>query len=147
MINRLAAEGLPADMPAFMRTPEAIAEIAYLGPEPDRWRSRAEAELSAEQAPDHFIDLEEADLIGPLPRRRYDYIAALYAYAAAHPAQADEMRPEKVGFQPYITEEVWQRLKSGDAGLPDFERGAGLGYEAGGSGDFVLRGMAGALCG
>ncbi len=112
MINKLAAGGLPADMPAFMRTPEAIGEIAYLGPEPDRWRSRAEAELSAEQAPDHFIDLEEADLIGKLPRRRYDYIAALYEFAAANPASADEMRPEKVGFQPYITNEVWERLKS-----------------------------------
>ena len=112
MINKLAAQSLPADVPAFLRTPEAINEIEYLGPEPDRWRSRAESELSAEQAPDHFIDLEFADRIEPLPRRRYDFIAALYAYAAAHPDQAQDMRPEKVGFQPYITEEVWQRLKS-----------------------------------
>ncbi|MGB9032827.1 MAG: TonB family protein, partial [Acidobacteriaceae bacterium] len=85
---------------------------AYLGPEPDRWRSRAEPELSAEQAPDHFIDIEYADLIGPLPRQRYEYIAALYAYAAAHPDRAADLRPEKVGFQPYITSEVWERLKS-----------------------------------
>lgn len=113
MINRLAAESLPADLPAFMGTPAAIHEIEYLGPEPDRWRSRAEPELVAAQAPDHYIDLELADLIGPLPRRRYDYIAALYAYAAAHPAMAAELRPEHVGFQPYITEEVWERLKSG----------------------------------
>jgi TonB family protein len=112
MINKLAAEALPVDMPAFMRTPEAINEIEYLGPEPDRWRSRAEPELNAAQAPDHFIDLEFADVIGPLPRKRYDYIAALYAYAAAHPAQAADLRAEKVGFQPYITEEVWERLKS-----------------------------------
>jgi TonB family protein len=112
MINRLAAESLPADMPAFMRTPEAINEIAYLGPEPDRWRSRAEPELVAAQAPDHFIDIEYADLIGTLPRQRYQYIAALYAYIAAHPDRASDLRPEKVGFQPYITSEVWERLKS-----------------------------------
>jgi len=112
MVNRLAAQSLPADLPAFMRTRQAIAEIEYLGPEPDRWRSRAEPELNAEQAPDHYIDLELADLIGPLPRRRYDYIAALYAYAASHPTMAADLRPEHVGFQPYITEEVWQRLKS-----------------------------------
>ena len=112
MINKLAAENLPADVPAFLKTPEAINEIEYLGPEPDRWRSRAEPELSAAQAPDHFIDMEFAGRIGVLPRRRYDYIAALYAYAAAHPDQAQEMRPEKVGFQPYITSEVWERLKS-----------------------------------
>ncbi len=112
IINRLAAESLPADVPAFLRTPDAIAEIEYLGPEPDRWRSRAEPELVAAQAPDHFIDIELADLIGPLPRQRYQYIAALYAYAAAHPDLAAELRPEKVGFQPYITSEVWERLKS-----------------------------------
>jgi len=112
MINKLAAENLPADVPAFLKTADAINEIEYLGPEPDRWRSRAEPELSAEQAPDHFIDMEYASRIGVLPRRRYDFIAALYAYAAAHPDQAQEMRPEKVGFQPYITEEVWERLKS-----------------------------------
>jgi TonB family protein len=113
MISRLAAESLPADMPAFMRTPEAINEITYLGPEPDRWRSRAEPELSAAQGPDHFIDIEYADLIGSLPRQRYQYIAALYAYLAAHPDRAADLRPEKVGFQPYITNEVWERLKSG----------------------------------
>lgn len=112
IVSRLAAASLPADMPAFLRTPEAINTIEYLGPEPDRWRSRAEPELSAAQAPDHFIDLEYADLIGPLPRERYAYIAALYAYAAAHPDRAFVLRPEKVGFQPYITSEVWERLKS-----------------------------------
>jgi TonB family protein len=112
MINRLAVESLPADLPAFLKTPDAINEIEYLGPEPDRWRSRAEPELSAQQAPDHFIDLELADKIGTLPRGRYQYIAALYAYIAAHPAEADALRPDRVGFQPWITEEVWQRLKS-----------------------------------
>ncbi len=113
MINRLAAEGLPADAPAFLTTPAALAEIEYLGPEPDRWRSPAEPELSAEQAPDHFIDLEYADVIQPLPRRRYDFLAALDTYRAAHPDQAALETPEKVGQQPWETEEVWQRLKAG----------------------------------
>jgi TonB family protein len=112
IISRLAVESLPADMPAFLRTPEAVNEIEYLGPEPDRWRSRAEPELNAAQAPDHFIDFEYADLIETLPRQRYQYIAALYAYIAAHPDRAAELRPEKVGFQPYIVSEVWERLKS-----------------------------------
>src|SRR5579863_6150878 len=52
MINRLAASTLPADVPAFLRTPAAIDEIEYLGPEPDRWRSPAEPELNAAQAPE-----------------------------------------------------------------------------------------------
>lgn len=112
MISRLAAESLPADVPAFLRSPEAVDEIEYLGPEPDRWRSPAEPELSAEQAPDHFIDLEYADMIGTLPRRRYDYIAALTAAEITHPDLARQLQPERVGFQPYITSEVWERLKA-----------------------------------
>ena len=113
IINRLAAESLPKDAPAFLTTPAALAEIEYLGPEPDRWRSPAEPELSATQAPDHFIDLEYADVIGPLPRRRYDFIEALCQYRAAHPDQAALETPQKVGMQPWQTEEVWQRLKAG----------------------------------
>jgi TonB family protein len=112
MINRLAAQSLPANLPAFLHTPEAISEIEYLGPEPDRWRSRAEPELNAEQAPDHFIDLEWADVIGTLPRNRYEYIADLYAAGLTHPKLASDLQPDRVGFQPYITEEVWERLKS-----------------------------------
>src|SRR5271154_6408565 len=94
MINRLAAENLPADVPAFLRTPEAVNEIEYLGPEPDRWRSLAEPELNAAQAPDHFIDLEYAEIIGPLPRRRYEYIAAA---EITHPDMARNLQPDKVG--------------------------------------------------
>ncbi len=112
MINRLAAEGLPSDVPEFLRVPQAVNEMEYLGPEPDRWRSPAEPELSAENAPDHYIDLELADAIGTLPRRRYDYIAALTAAGAAHPERARELNPTHVGFQPYITNEVWERLKA-----------------------------------
>ena len=79
MINRIAGANLPADVPAFLRSPAALDALEYYGPEPDRWRSPAEPELSAAQAPEHFIDLEYADLAGPLPRRRYDYIRALVA--------------------------------------------------------------------
>jgi hypothetical protein len=112
MINRLAAEHLPPDLPAFLRTPGALDEIEYLGPEPDRWRSPGEPELSSEQAPEHFIDLELADMVGKLPRRRYDFIAALYAAGLTHPSMASELRPERVGLQPYVTTEVYQRLKA-----------------------------------
>ena len=104
MINKLAASSLPADVPAFLRSPEAIAEIEYLGPEPDRWRSPAEPELGAAQAPEHFIDMELADALGPLPHRRFDFEAKVFAAG---------QRPEKIGLQPWETDEVWERLKSG----------------------------------
>ena len=112
MINRLAAESLPTDLPAFLRTPEAMNEIEYLGPEPDRWRSLGELELNAAQAPDHFFNIEYADTIGTLPRQRYEFIADLYAAMITHPKLANELQPEHVGFQPYITSEVWERLKA-----------------------------------
>lgn len=112
MINKLGAESLPSDIPAFLRTPTAIDEIEYLGPEPDRWRSPAEPELNADQAPDHYINLEYADVIGPLPRRRYEYIAELTAAEITHPDIARDLQPDNVGFQPYITNEIWERLKS-----------------------------------
>ena len=103
MINRLAATSLPADVPAFLHSDAAISEIEYLGPEPDRWRSPAEPELVAAQAPEHFIDLEPADALGPLPHKRVDFEAKVFA--------AGE-RPEKVGLQPWQTTEVWERLKA-----------------------------------
>jgi hypothetical protein len=112
MVNRLAAEKLPTEVPEFLRTKAAIEEIEYLGPEPDRWRSPNEPELNAAQAPEHFIDLELADMVGPLPRRRYDFIAALYAAGLTHPSQASQLRPERVGLQPWVTTEVYQRLQA-----------------------------------
>ncbi|MGB8030942.1 MAG: S1/P1 nuclease [Terracidiphilus sp.] len=103
IINKLAASALPAEVPAFLRTPAAIDEIEYLGPEPDRWRSPAEPELSAAQAPEHFIDLELADALGPLPHKRFDFEAMVFAAG---------QRPETIGLQPWETDEVWERLKA-----------------------------------
>lgn len=111
MINRLAGTYLPKEVPAFLRNGNALDTMEYLGPEPDRWRNRAEQELADAQAPEHFIDFEEADLIGTLPKKRSDYIHALMQAQATHPEM--QMTPEKVGLQPYVTEEVWQRLKVG----------------------------------
>src|SRR4051812_7492094 len=79
MINHLAVTSLPPDAPAFFRAESVLNEIEYLGPEPDRWRSPAEPELSSAQAPEHFIDLEPADALGPLPHKRFDFEAKVYA--------------------------------------------------------------------
>jgi hypothetical protein len=103
IINKLAASNLPADMPAFLRSQAAIDEIEYLGPEPDRWRSRAEPELNAAQAPEHFIDFEAADALGPLPHKRFDFEAKVFAAGK---------QPEVIGLQPWETDEVWERLKA-----------------------------------
>jgi hypothetical protein len=111
MINRLAGERLPVDVPEFLRSPAALNALEYYGPEPDRWKSLAEPELSNAGSPEHFIDFEWADLIGvPLPRNRYDFIRALANAQQAHPDIP--LTPEKVGLQPYVTVEYWERLKA-----------------------------------
>lgn len=111
MINRLAAAHLPKEVPEFLRSPAALEAMEYFGPEPDRWKSQAEAELSAAGSPEHYMDLEWADLIGgPLPRKRYDFIRAL---AFAQKAHVDlPLTPEKVGLQPYVVTEGYERMKA-----------------------------------
>jgi hypothetical protein len=103
IINKLAVSNLPPDMPAFLRSQAAIDEIEYLGPEPDRWRSRAEPELSAAQSPEHFIDFEAADALGALPHKRLEFEAKVFAAG---------QRPEVIGLQPWEADEVWERLKA-----------------------------------
>lgn len=126
MINRLAAAALPIDVPAFLRNGEALDTMEYLGPEPDRWKNRAENELLVTQSPDHFIDMEWADYADvsctagqngcpasgkDLPRLRYDFFRAVEKAAAAHPEL--NLTPEKIGFQPWEVQEIYERLKVG----------------------------------
>ena len=108
LVNRAAAEKVPANMPQFLK--QAAARIEYLGPEPDRWRSTTEASLKNAQEPDHFIDFERVADIPQLPPGRYDYYRLLYAKKAAAKNHADDFDPEKVGLQPYITAEIYGRL-------------------------------------
>ena len=120
-INEVAALKQPAKgpnaMPAFFRN--ASARLAWLGPEPDRWRNQnSEPELKYSQEADHFIDMERlpADF-GEYPSDRYRFIKKLYELRAAKLAggasqkEADELLPERVGMQPYITMEVYERLR------------------------------------
>lgn len=108
LINRAAAEKVPASMPQFLKP--AAARIEYLGPEPDRWRNQTEASLKNAQEPDHFIDLERVADIPQLPQGRYDFYRLLYGKKAAAKNHADDFDPDKVGLQPYITAEVYGRL-------------------------------------
>jgi hypothetical protein len=109
-VNRVAAQKIPAAMPRFLR--RAVTEIAYLGPEPDRWRNSSELQLKNAQEPDHFIDLERVDWLNPLPTTRYEFYRKLYEKRAATADHGDDYLPEHVGLQPYITLEVFGRLKA-----------------------------------
>ena len=119
-VNRVAAQKIPASMPSFLRL--AVEEIGYLGPEPDRWRSPSEFALKNAQEPDHFLDMERVAWLDPLPPGRYEFYRKLYEKRAAILAQPDsdgaknerpdDYLPERVGLQPYITMEVYGRLKA-----------------------------------
>lgn len=120
-INRVAAAKMPAAMPAFLAG--AVDRLEYLGPEPDRWRQRDEYALNRAQAPDHYIDLECVEGI-ELPPDRYAFYKLLYerraaiahgnpvpARLAALGLKADDLLPERVGTQPYIVAEIFERLR------------------------------------
>jgi hypothetical protein len=96
-------------MPSFMRL--AAERLAYLGPEPDRWRERSEFSLKNSQEPDHYLNMELVADVPDLPQGRYDYYRLLYAKRVAAKKNGDEFLPETVGTQPYITIEIYDRLK------------------------------------
>jgi hypothetical protein len=106
-INRVAAEKLPPDMPAFFRN--AADQLAYIAPEPDRWRQTSELALKRSQEPDHFIDLEMIQGMD-LPPDRYSFYRALEARRQQTPGHPEDLLPDRVGLQPYITIEDYERL-------------------------------------
>src|ERR1700687_995127 len=72
-INRVAAEHLPEDVPAFFRN--SAERLSFLGPEPDRWRDSKELfkALGEVNGPDHFVDIDRAETFEVLPNDRYLY--------------------------------------------------------------------------
>jgi hypothetical protein len=110
-ITALAAvAALPAEMPAFFR--EAGPQLAYLNPEPDRWRQRLESSrepaLDGASAADHFLDY---DMIPAASR-----VSALRAkdrYAFADSLRALGVNPQTAGALPYAIIELTQRIRIG----------------------------------
>lgn len=98
---------LPSDVPTFLRN--AADQLAYLGPEPDRWREKGELALKLSQEPDHFIDLERVEGM-LLPADRYSFYRMLNEKREATPGKPDYLLPERVGLQPYIAMETYERL-------------------------------------
>jgi hypothetical protein len=82
IINGDAMRALPNRLPAFVRTPTAIAEITALGPEADRNKGAGKPRDS-DMDPAHFLDLDDNGTIGGtlqlahLPPTREAYDTAL----------------------------------------------------------------------
>jgi len=109
-VNHLAARKIAGMVPRFLS--RASDRIVYAGLEPDRnWRSTSEPFLKNAQEPDHFIDMERLEGLGELPVGRYEFYRRLYERRAAS-GHGHELLPENVGLQPYITMEIYERLKA-----------------------------------
>ncbi|NAW44979.1 S1/P1 Nuclease, partial [Salmonella sp. gx-f4] len=75
---------LPDDLPAFLRTPSAIADVGELAREPDRWKGAGQPH-DRERDTAHFIDLDDQGRvfdqrgmsIDDLPRLKSEYDTAL----------------------------------------------------------------------
>lgn len=107
IINHVAAKALPAALPSFLHTQNAIGEIGFLGPELDNLKGSGEA-WDAEYDPGHYVDLRDDGRIAgvvrlaALPATREAYDTALRA------AKTDQY---KQGYLPYAILEGWQQLR------------------------------------
>lgn len=103
-----AAERLPADMPAFFRN--ASQQLAYLNPEPDRWKDRAERTLDpaleGSTSPEHFIDM---DLVSREVLRAA--LAAPNRWAYADTLRKAGVSVSSMGLLPFEMLEMAQKLR------------------------------------
>jgi hypothetical protein len=100
--GRAAATRLPKEMPGFFR--KAAAQLEYLNPEPDRWRSKTLVEMNEAFSYDHFLDLEMVPPAALDAEDRYAYLAAL--------SQAGLKEPEKAGLALFRIAELYERLRT-----------------------------------
>lgn len=99
-----AAVKLPKEMPAFFR--KADIELAYLCPDPDRWRDgQREAALKGAMDRDHIFKLEDAP--DPMPPQRYDFFTAM-TKKPRHGGGLFEYKD--LGFAPYAIAERAEML-------------------------------------
>jgi hypothetical protein len=104
MAGRAAAMKLPAAMPKFFR--DAVDQLSYLNPEPDRWRDRVESNLDkamdSAAAPDHYLDLELVPAAAFNAVNRYEFVDELIKAG---------QKPTTAGFAPYRVLELFQRIR------------------------------------
>jgi len=106
LISQAAAERLPDTLPAFVRSPGAVREIAALGPELDISKNSG-ATHDQDLDPGHYVDLTDDELvegavdINALPVSRQLYDTALREKGS---------NEYKAGYLPYALIDGWQQI-------------------------------------
>ena len=107
MISRLGAQSLPDTVPAFLRTPAAVDEISYLGPEEDRLKGSGTS-FDADWDEGHFLDLDDDGTVAGVVRMdALPRSMAAYAEALAKAGTT----PYRVGFIPYTIMDGFERVR------------------------------------
>jgi hypothetical protein len=101
MAGHAAARELPAELPAFFRG--AAAQLAYLNPEPDRWRGDTFRELGEAKRYDHYVDFEVIPQAALEAQDRFRYLSLLQDAGIEHPAR-------EAGLLPWRMVELYQSL-------------------------------------
>lgn len=108
LIGIAAVRGLPDELPAFLRTPGAAADVGELAREPDRWKGGGQPH-DRERDTAHFVDMDDTGHImnasGPsidaLPNLKSEYDAALTAAG---------LDVNDAGYLPYAIMDGFQQL-------------------------------------
>lgn len=109
LIGVAAMRALPDDLPAFLRTPGAVADVGELAREPDRWKGAGQPH-DRERDTAHFVDMDDQGRVmdqrgmtlAELPRLKSEYDAAL--------AKAG-LDVNDAGWLPYAMMDAWQNLE------------------------------------
>ena len=108
LIGLAAAQRLPEAMPAFFRA--ASRQLAYLNPEPDRWKDRAERALDPAleggTGPEHYVDM---DLVRPTVLRAA--LAAPNRFGYMDTLRAAGVSASTMGLLPFEMLELAQQLR------------------------------------
>jgi hypothetical protein len=106
MVGQAAIRALPAELPAFLKTPQAVEDIGELSRELDRSKGSGRLHDSDRDAA-HFVDLHDDGtvLLGPpflpMPATRADYETQLRAH---------NLDITKAGYLQFAIVDRWQQL-------------------------------------
>lgn len=103
LVQEVAAESLPEEVPAFFRN--STDRLVGLASQPDRWKADSLNYLKGSTSMDHYMAYEQIR-DHQLPPDRYDYILMIEREGINAPGQ----HPKWVGTLPYRVAELYQNL-------------------------------------